>query len=164
MVQLAFSFQALDAAQSAYQRLKRLVLDLRKEAGQAGMPEPGQPLERHIEPFRAAAMDDLNMPQALAAMWTATKDEAASPADRYATLMAMDDVLGLGMAGMQEEALGISEQEIQQLIEDRAAARKGCQGAAVQSPDQVADQIFRASLRGCLQFSNVLLAYDHCCW
>jgi cysteinyl-tRNA synthetase len=36
----------------------------------------------------------------------------------------MDEVLGLGIAGFKEDALGLSEQAIAQLIEDRNAARK----------------------------------------
>ena len=64
------------------------------------------------------------MPQALAAMWGGLKDAAAGPAQLYATLLAMDEVLGLGIADFKEDALGLGEQQIAQLIEDRKAARK----------------------------------------
>ncbi len=117
--QLAFAWVALDAAANAYARLKRTVLDLRTKY-QAG----DRPIEKHAAEFRAAAEDDLNMPQALAAMWTAMKDEQASPGQVYATLLEMDRVLGLGVAEMSEEQLTISPSEIQKLIDDRAAARR----------------------------------------
>jgi cysteinyl-tRNA synthetase len=76
-----------------------------------------------VAAFRAAAEDDLNMPQAAAAMWTALKDEQAKPGELYATLLEMDRVLGLGVAEMEEEHLAISPQDIQKLIDERTAAR-----------------------------------------
>ena len=118
--QLAFSWEALDAAVSAYGRLKRTVLDIRPRH-QAG----DGPIERHVAALRAAAEDDLNMPQALAAMWGAVKEAEARPGEVYATLAEMDRVLGLGVAKMEEEALGISPQEIDRLIGERNAARQG---------------------------------------
>ena len=66
----------------------------------------------------------LNMPRALAAMWTATKDEKATPGEIYSTLLAMDAVLGFGFAAMQEEALAVDAGQIQKLLDDRTAARK----------------------------------------
>jgi len=117
--QLAFSWQALTAAANAFQRLKRTVLDLRRYYdGKA------PPIEKHLAEFRRAAEDDLNMPRALAAMWNALKDDQADRAGIYATLLAMDEVLGFGLAEMQEEKLAISEQEIQKLLDERDAARK----------------------------------------
>ncbi|MCE5325209.1 MAG: cysteine--tRNA ligase [Planctomycetaceae bacterium] len=116
--QLAFTWEGLDAAASAIKRLKRIVLDLRAAGGQ------GSPVAAHVEAFQAAAFDDLNMPQALAAMWAAAKDTAAPPADVYATLLEMDRVLGLGFADMQEDTSAISDAEIERLIAERTAARK----------------------------------------
>jgi cysteinyl-tRNA synthetase len=117
--QLAFTWGALEAAASALVRLRRSVLDLREQSSGGE-----RPLESHLTEFRQAAEDDLNMPRALAAMWAALKDEAASAGEAYATLLAMDPVLGLGFADMQREALAISEEEIRALIEERAAARR----------------------------------------
>ncbi|MDY6912961.1 MAG: cysteine--tRNA ligase [Planctomycetota bacterium] len=117
--QLAFSWPAMDAAANAFARLKRAVLDLRPEYnGGEG------PLEAHISEFRAAAEDDLNMPQALAAMWAAIKDADAVKGRIYATLLEMDKVLGFGLAGMQEKELPIPADEIEKLIAERNAARK----------------------------------------
>jgi cysteinyl-tRNA synthetase len=84
----------------------------------------GRPIESYVRKFREAAENDLNMPQALAVMWGALKDADAAPADVYATLLEMDKVLGLGVADMKEQALEISEAEIEQAIADRQAARK----------------------------------------
>jgi cysteinyl-tRNA synthetase len=116
--QLAFSWEALDAAANAFRNLQRAVLDLRCRAAGGGAPLPGRLTE-----FRQAAEDDLNMPRALAAAWGAAKDDAA-PAHAYATLLEMDKVLGLGLEGVQEQALAISREEIERLIAERTAARK----------------------------------------
>ena len=117
--QLAFTWEALSGAASAFARLKREVLDLKRDA--AGDESP---IESHLGEFRAAAEDDLNMPRALAAMWGALKDTHASRGQIHATLLAMDRVLGFGFAEMAEEELSIAEQEIERLIAERAEARK----------------------------------------
>ncbi len=117
--QLAFTWKAMDAAQSAYERLKRTVLSLRNESS-----GDGRAIDGHMAEFRAAARDDLNMPRALATMWKAIGDADASPDDVHATLLAMDPVLGFAFADMQPEALDISDERIEELIAEREAARK----------------------------------------
>ena len=117
--QLAFTWDAMDAAANAFKNMKRAAIDLR--AKYAGDEEP---IEARAAEFREAVEDDLNMPRALAAMWNTLKDSEAAPGQAYATLLAMDDVLGFGFAEMEEESLAIGEEEIQQLIDDRTAARE----------------------------------------
>ena len=56
-------------------------------------------------------------------MWGAVKDTNAPKGEIYATLLAMDSVLGLGFAEMAEEELAISEDDIRKLIAERDAAR-----------------------------------------
>ena len=117
--QLAFTWQALDAAQNAYARLKRLVLE---ELRPAYASQP--PIESHMGEFRQAVEEDLNTPRALATMWAATKDEQADKGAIYATLLAMDQVLALGVDKMQAQQLQLDEVEIARLIQARADARK----------------------------------------
>jgi len=117
--QLAFTWEGLSAAASAYARLKRAVLDLRPHYGGGESPIP-----EHLDAMTAAAEDDLNMPQSLAAMWAALKDTRAPKGRLYATLLAMDSVLGLHLAEMREKPLAISEERVQALIDERAAARE----------------------------------------
>jgi len=116
--QLAFTWDGLTAAANALKNLKRSVLSLRGEhtGGE-------QPIAARMEEFRQAVEDDLNMPRALAVLWNTLKDDAPA-GEIYATLLAMDPVLGLGFEQMQEEALGVSEDEIEKLIAERAEARK----------------------------------------
>ena len=117
--QLAFTWDAVAAAENAFQRLRRIVLDLRAEYTDAD-----RPIEAHLREFRSAVEDDLNMPRALAAMWGAVKDPAAAKGRIYATLLAMDIVLGFGFADMTEAELDISQDEIRTLIDERNAARQ----------------------------------------
>ena len=115
--QLAFSFDGLDGAANAMKNLKRTVLELRQN-----YTGSEKPIESHMKKFRAAVQDDLNMPRALAAMWGAVKADAPA-GEVYATLLKMDEILGLGVAEMLEEALSIDSAEIESLIEQRNAAR-----------------------------------------
>ncbi len=117
--QLAFTWEALDAAASAFARLKRLAIEARK--GYDGSQEP---IEKHLADFRTAYEDDLNMPRALATMWGAVKHADSNPGEVFATLLEMDRVLGFDFANLQEEALTVSPEEVEQLLQDRTAARK----------------------------------------
>ncbi len=116
--QLAFSFEGLDGAANAMKNLKRAVLEIK--SSYTGCE---QPVESYLKNFTDAVEDDLNMPRALAAMWGVLKADAPA-GDIYATLLKMDDVLGLGIAEMQEDALEIDTAEIESLIEQRSTARK----------------------------------------
>ncbi len=117
--QLAFTWDALEAAANAFTRLRREVLDLRPHyTGDAPC------VESRLNEFREAIFDDLNAPRALAAMWGVLKDEGHSKGEIYATLLAMDEVLGFAFAEMELEELAIPEEQIEQLIAERDAARK----------------------------------------
>ncbi|MBS3734392.1 MAG: cysteine--tRNA ligase [Phycisphaerae bacterium] len=104
--QLAFSWDALAAAATAIDRLRRLVCELRPDEQSQGRDADdtsARPLSQPLAEFHAAAADDLNTPRALAAMWNAARDAGADAARRYATLVEMDKVLGLGIEQMEEE-------------------------------------------------------------
>jgi len=124
--QLAFNWDALEAAARAVRNLKRAVVELRREVGaepapadqsmlpqaeawhpQAESAQPAgevEPLEEPLAAFREAIEDDLNTPRALAAMWALLRAGGDAPAARrYATLLTMDEVLGFGVGEMEEE-------------------------------------------------------------
>ena len=117
--QLAFTWEALDAAANAFRRLRRAVLELRQGFSGAESPPAGSLAE-----FREAVEDDLNMPRALAAMWKAAKDTDAAPGEVYASLLEMDRVLGLGIEAMEEEQFDVDAAEVEKLLSERAAARQ----------------------------------------
>ncbi len=71
--------------------------------------------------FEESMNDDLNTPQALATVWELVKDSAISNADKKATLLDFDKVLGFGFADIKED---IIPKEVKALAQEREEARK----------------------------------------
>lgn len=113
--ELQFSFEALDAASVAYQKL---VLFCKENATKYGTAS-----EHYRELFKEAVFDDLNTSKAVAVLWTMLKDDKLSLPDRYATLMVCDAVLGLDLKRIKKEEVSITP-EMQALLDARAQARK----------------------------------------
>ena len=83
-----FTWEALTAAQNAYRKLKDLGFKIQ---------DLGIINEEYRKQFKNALEDDLNTPEALAIVWNLVKDESISPADKRATLLEFDKVLGLNL-------------------------------------------------------------------
>ncbi len=117
--QLQFSFEALESAQVAYHNLIERVAHLQKTAGAEVHANA-----RRIAEFCDALEDDLNIPRALAALWTTVKSDR-DPAEILSDLYAMDAVFGLKL---RERAEAINsdtiEDDIQALIDERNQSRK----------------------------------------
>jgi cysteinyl-tRNA synthetase len=109
---LSFTWEALDAAATALQRLRRTAHD---------WGEPGEADLTYINRFKEQINEDLNMPRALAVVWELVKDDL-SRATKKATLLQFDRVLGLRLAEWQPEEAVIPP-EIMALVEDREKAR-----------------------------------------
>ena len=121
--QLAFSWESLAAAANAFERLRARAIELREASAGAA----GKILDGPMNDFRTAVRDDLNMPRALAAMWGLLRETDAPKADVWATLLAMDAVLGFGVQTLQARKADVAQDEaakIEQLIAERNAARK----------------------------------------
>jgi len=119
--QLAFTWEALAAAASGLKTIQKHVLELKSVCG----PNvTGAPIGSRLDEFREAVQDDLNTPRALAAMWGVLREARESPDQLYATLLAMDEVLGLGLAALEKSPLEVEEDEIDRLILERTAARE----------------------------------------
>lgn len=83
-----FSFEALEAAQNAYNKLKKFV---------TALPTGGSIDEGYKNKFKDKLENDLNTPQALAVVWGLVKDSKVSPENKLATILDFDKVLGLGL-------------------------------------------------------------------
>lgn len=121
--QLAFSWEGLDSAAAGFERLRERVIALRTACGGQG----GKAVPRRLNEFMEAVQSDLSMPQALAVLWGLLRDTDAPDVDLYATVLEMDRVLGFDFANLQPRKVEMSRDEesrIQQLIDDRLAARK----------------------------------------
>lgn len=118
---LTFSFEALDAAQTAYNRLKEHVISLKKDL-KSGIDR--QKMDHYRNEFRRAINDDLNMPQAIAQVWSVLKDSILGNKEKFELLVDFDRVLGLNIEGIEEEELEKLPPEIMERIEEREKARK----------------------------------------
>ncbi len=84
----SFTWEALEAAQNAFNRLKKQV---------EALPDGGQVNAEYKRQFVEKIENDLNTPQALALVWTMMKDKDLSPADKKATAQNFCGVYGLGL-------------------------------------------------------------------
>ncbi len=98
--QLAFSDRALKAATEGIQAFRDFRDRLRRTAKDRAVPDPAIGQLLHDE-FRAAMDDDLNAPQAVAAVFSYMRkvnrdlDEGAGPAQAAGALQAFDQVMGV---------------------------------------------------------------------
>lgn len=109
---MVFSFEGLEAAQVALNKLRKLVEDVLEE---------GKVEEGYQKLFVEKISDDLAMPEVMALVWKLVKDEKVLPADKRATLLDWDRVLGLNL-GKKQIVEEIPE-EILKLAEGRKVAK-----------------------------------------
>ncbi|MCC7217175.1 MAG: cysteine--tRNA ligase, partial [Burkholderiales bacterium] len=116
--QMSFSWDAMDAAATALDRMRNGVYALRAEP-------PAAPDAGSVARFTGELNDDLNVPRALAVAWDVLRGDLPAPAKR-ATLVKFDEVLGLGLAGWVPREVPVPP-EIRALADARAAARRARQ-------------------------------------
>ncbi|HNT35067.1 MAG TPA: cysteine--tRNA ligase [bacterium] len=128
---LNFTFDGLRAAESSVHRLKDCVLRLTEVASNAAGTGHVFPMAQEAEKrFSDAMDDDLDMPNALAAVFDfvravnqAIDDRSLTPQDATASLEFLktaDSIMNVMDIGNDE----ILDQDIQRLIDERQAARK----------------------------------------
>jgi len=113
--QMNFTWDALDAAATALDRMRNGIHALR-EAGTA--PADAALVER----FTDEVNDDLNLARALAIAWEALRGNLP-PAVKRATLLEFDRVLGLGLAAWVPRADPVPD-DVQAIADARLAARR----------------------------------------
>ncbi|MBM2885228.1 cysteine--tRNA ligase [Chromobacterium phragmitis] len=110
--QMNFSWEAMDAASLALDKLRRQY---------AAWPEDGEVDGGFVEAFAAEINQDLNTPRALARVWGLVKSKRRD-ADKKATLRHCDRALGLNLDGWQATAAEIPA-PVLALAKSREAAR-----------------------------------------
>ena len=85
---LEFSLDSLKVAVTAYKKLKEHVCQ---------MPDGGVVDQIYQEQFKEKIADDLAMPEVIALVWKLVKDEKVNDEDKKATLIDIDNVLGLNL-------------------------------------------------------------------
>jgi cysteinyl-tRNA synthetase len=110
--QLKFTWEALDAAATALDRLR---------SGFYAAPDAGDADAGFLDRFSAELNDDLNLPRALALAWEVLRGDLP-PAVRKATLLAFDRVFGLGLPAWRPKQ-EIVPDDVRALAASRATAR-----------------------------------------
>jgi len=119
-----FSWEALTGAKQALFRLKRHMFEEYKQ-------KPSLPHKEYLERFDEKLAKDLDTPGAVAILWEMVKDKKLENGTKAGTLLAMDEILDIGLSDDPTEgarSLGVVAKddipdEIQELIEDRETAR-----------------------------------------
>ncbi|MDP3964651.1 MAG: cysteine--tRNA ligase [bacterium] len=127
---LNFSWEAIEAAQSALDRLCERVSEL-------GKPIIG--CAEYEQKFLDAINDDLNTPQALAVVWDMLKSDNP-PAAKQQSIQKFDRVLGLGLDNVIHRPTLIPK-TVQKLVSEREEARANNEW---EEADRLRDKIEKA--------------------
>ena len=116
---LTFTLDDLAAAQTALQKLRGIVLDLKKSGVET--QTDNEKNAKYREMFKEYINDDLNMPKALALVWIIIKDQSVSDSDKYHLILEFDKIFGLDLDKVKD--LEISP-EVGVLIKEREDYRQ----------------------------------------
>ncbi len=108
-----FTWKALEASQNALNNLRDEIREWDK---------PGRVSKKYEDRFHAAIFNDLDMPQALAVVWDMVKDKNLESADKAASLLEFDRVLGLKLKDYVAKPLKLKA-KVKKLVEEREKAR-----------------------------------------
>jgi len=111
---LNFTWDSLQASQNA---LSSLYQEL------SALPDGGTALARPAADFMQVVNDDLNTAKGLAILW-GVLGSSATPADKLATLLKFDEILGLGLKQSWESASKLPD-DVQRMVTERNQARTG---------------------------------------
>ncbi len=137
---LNFTWQGLESAQNALNKLRGIVGELRNMNQRTQLShEKSDKIDAIKENFLSAINDDFNMPKALAIMWDMFKSNIPSP-DKYDLSILFDEVLGLNLNQIapQVQQVGQVEPEMVKLLEKREQLRR--EGKFVEA-DEIRRQI-----------------------
>lgn len=130
--EMEFSFEALDAASTAYTKLTTWCKENSEEKGVV--------IKSYQQEFEDALYDDINTPQIIALMWKMIKDTEQKKGDVYQTIISINTVLGLGLEKAHARSIDhihISD-EVRALADARATAKQNKDFA---TSDALRDQI-----------------------
>ncbi len=108
-----FVWEALEGADIALKRLYNLYVNLGEAKGKVDV--------KYQKKFKEYLENDLDTPRALSLLWDLIKDESIPGANKKATVLDFDKVLGLGFENLKKEKI---PSKITKLAEEREEARK----------------------------------------
>jgi cysteinyl-tRNA synthetase len=133
-----FTWDAIEAADTALKRLQRMYLEYASITSSPSLPRAASASSRSSEEvssaftdhFFAAMADDLDTPKALALVWDTVKDASLTPEQKLRVLLVADHSFGLGLSEAHEtKKLAVIPQSelpdaVQTFVEGREEARK----------------------------------------
>lgn len=118
---LNFTWEALEAAQTALFNLRTKLKNWKLEIGNSSSTEETTNSEEFTDKFKESISSDLNIPQALATTWNLIDDQNIDPATKLTTLLNFDHVLGLKLTDLKPPQI---PQKVRGLLKKREAYRK----------------------------------------
>lgn len=125
--ELSVTLESLSASKHALTQIRNFIIDA---------PRGGKIIADKLVKFTECLTDDLSAPRALATLWEVL-NSAASDADKRATIIKFDEVLGLGLAKAKRAKVVIPP-TVKKLMIAREKARKNKDWAA---SDTLRDEI-----------------------
>jgi len=122
-----FTWDSVEAAQTALQKLQGIFLNYKEKNG--------KPNKEYLAKFESFMEDNLETAGIIASLWDLTKDSSVLPEDKRATMLEYEKILGLGFGWNTEKltAFGIKIESviiakdipdnIKKLLEERKVAR-----------------------------------------
>ncbi|MBN2420755.1 cysteine--tRNA ligase [Candidatus Woesearchaeota archaeon] len=114
---LDFSLESLDAARTAYDRLKAKIIDMKKDEFSRKTPTEFK------QQFMRAIDEDLNMPKAIGILWDVLNDDLLGNKQKLELCYDFDKVFGLGLKDVKEEKVDVPK-EVKELVDKRNEAKK----------------------------------------
>ncbi len=115
-----FTWDSLESAKSARERLNSIIRNLQRENSSAELKIN----EEWKEKFLDALADDIGVPAALAVTWDLLKSEIPV-AEKLGTIFDFDRVLGLSLKQAVESSfMQVNDEEIQRMIKERNDAKE----------------------------------------
>ncbi len=97
---LSFSWEGIDNAANSLKNIRGAVL---KQTEGAARPVDDARTAEQLMPFWAALYDDLNMPQAMAAIWDILHETSFSPDEKRSALQIVDTITALDLFASQPQ-------------------------------------------------------------
>jgi cysteinyl-tRNA synthetase len=114
--EMNFTWEALEAAQNALNRLRREV---------SAYDQSSSSIQEYENQFKDAINDDLNMPKALSVLWEVVRSNKSS-SEKLATVLKFDEVFGLSLKDsktMVKKETKVPE-DVQKMLDEREVLRK----------------------------------------
>ncbi len=136
--QLIFTFESLDMAKAAYDKLKNRVSVIAKDTVAA--KEISESMEQYIKDFKEALTDDLNISNAITVLHEVVKTDKLENSEKLLLIESFEQVFSLDLLKKEDNEFTKEEEAyIKEMIELRKAAKKN---KDFSEADKIRDELF----------------------